>query len=107
MKRFQRLRASATVDGKASLFLEPPDGLFNPGVEGAGVGKVPIPAVTDAMGAQVAPQLRDFGSGFAASRDAVGIGGETFDRRDAIPGLHAARGAIGDERGRDRQSTRL
>src|SRR3546814_5139919 len=91
MKRFQRLRASATVDGKALLFLESPDGLFNPGVEGVGVGKVPIPAVTVAKGAQVAPQLRDFGSGFAASQDAVGIGGESFDRRDAISGLHAAR----------------
>src|SRR3546814_5003283 len=88
MKRFQRLRASATVDGKALLFLESPDGLFNPGVEGIGVGKVPIPAVTVAKGAQVAPQLRDFGSGFAASQDAVGIGGESFDRRDAISGLH-------------------
>src|SRR3546814_20749597 len=33
MKRSQRLRASATVDGKALLFLESPDGLFNPGVE--------------------------------------------------------------------------
>src|SRR3546814_3155911 len=78
------------------------DGLFNPGVEGVGVGKVPIPAVTVAKGAQVAPQLRDFGSGFAASQDAVGIGGESFDRRDAISGLHAARGEIGHERRRER-----
>src|SRR3546814_1987604 len=101
MKRFQRLRASATVDGKALLFLESPDGLFNPGVEGVGVGKVPIPAVTVAKGAQVAPQLRDFGSGFAASQDAVGIGGESFDRRDAISGLHAARGEIGHESRRE------
>src|SRR3546814_2868012 len=77
------------------------DGLFNPGVEGVGVGKVPIPAVTVAKGAQVAPQLRDFGSGFAASQDAVGIGGESFDRRDAISGLHAARGEIGHERRRE------
>src|SRR3546814_17890721 len=84
MKRFQRLRASATVDGKALLFLESPDGLFNPGVEGVGVGKVPIPAVTVAKGAQVAPQLRDFGPGFAASQDAVGIGGESLDRHAAI-----------------------
>src|SRR3546814_11719149 len=74
------------------------DGLFNPGVEGVGVGKVPIPAVTVAKGAQVAPQLRDFGSGFAASQDVVGIGGESFDRRDTISGLHAARGEIGHER---------
>src|SRR3546814_11291616 len=101
MKRFQRLRASATVDGKALLFLESPDGLFNPSVEGVGVGKVPIPAVTVAKGAQVAPQLRDFGSGFAASPDAVGIGGESFDRRDAISGLHAARREIGHERRRE------
>src|SRR3546814_12981137 len=57
MKRFQRLRASATVDGKALLFLESPDGLFNPGVEGVGVGKVPIPAVTVAKGDRKSTRL--------------------------------------------------
>src|SRR3546814_4642975 len=41
---------------------------------------------------QVGPQLRDFWPRFAAPQDAIRIGGETGDRRDAISGLHAARG---------------